>query len=132
MVTLPKTTLDRLARFGLVGGIGFVIDAGLTTALQIAGLGIFSSRLIAIACAMLITWRLNRTLTFGASQTSQVSEGTRYMMIAALAALVNYTVYIILMLVIPGMIAALAVAAATGVSMVVSYLGYSRHVFRNA
>jgi len=131
-VTLPKTTLDRLARFGLVGGIGFVIDAGLTTALQIAGLGIFSSRLIAIACAMLITWRLNRTLTFGASQTSQVSEGTRYMMIAALAALVNYTVYIILMLVIPGMIAALAVAAATGVSMVVSYLGYSRHVFRNA
>lgn len=132
MVTLPKTTIDRLARFGLVGGIGFVIDAGLTTALQAAGLGIFSSRLIAITCAMLTTWRLNRALTFGASQTSQVSEGTRYMMIAGLAALVNYTVYIILMLIIPDMIAALAVAAATGISMVVSYLGYSRHVFRNA
>lgn len=132
MVSLPRNTLDRLIRFALVGGIGFIIDAGLTTALQASGLDIFSSRLIAIACAMVVTWRLNRSLTFGASQTSQVSEGTRYVMVAALAALINYTVYALLMLSIPGMIAALAVALATGVSMVVSYLGYSRHVFGKA
>ncbi|MEL7232390.1 MAG: GtrA family protein [Pseudomonadota bacterium] len=130
MVAVDRTTLTRLIRFGLVGGTGFVVDAGLTIGLQSAGLDIFSSRLIAIALAMLVTWRLNRSLTFGASTTSQVSEGWRYICIAVLAAAINYAVYIALMLTIPWMFTLLAVALATGVSMVVSYLGYNHWVFK--
>ncbi len=113
-----------------MGGIGFVIDAGLTTTLIHAGLDPFSARVIAIAFAMLVTWRLNRAITFGASDTSQKSEGARYFAVALAAAAVNYAAYAGLMLTLPALIPAIAVALATGVSMVVSYLGFSRFAFK--
>ena len=129
MVNLPRSTIERLIRFALVGGTGFVVDAGLTMGLQVWGADIFSSRLIAIALAMFVTWRLNRAITFGASAGSQVREGWRYALIACSAATVNYAVYVGLMLFVPGMVAFIAVALATGVSMFVSYFGFSRLVF---
>lgn len=131
MVNLPRSTLERLIRFALVGGTGFVVDAGLTMGLQVWGADIFSSRLIAIALAMFVTWRLNRAITFGASAGGQVREGALYVLVALAVAGVNYAIYVALMLLVPGMIALIAVAAATGVSMVLSYLGYSRLVFRS-
>lgn len=130
MVDLPRSTIERLIRFALVGGTGFVVDAGLTMGLQVWGADIYSSRLIAIALAMFVTWRLNRALTFGASEGSQVREGWRYVVIACSAAAVNYAVYVGLMLFVPGMVALIAVALATGVSMFVSYFGFSRLVFK--
>lgn len=132
MVNLPRSTVERLIRFALVGGTGFVVDAGLTMGLQVWGADIFSSRLIAIALAMFVTWRLNRALTFGASEGSQAREGALYAAVAVAVAGVNYAVYVALMLLVPGMIALIAVAGATGVSMILSYLGYSRLVFRSA
>lgn len=129
-LNLSNPTVQKLSRFGLVGGIGFVIDAGLTTTLIHAGLDPFSARVIAIAFAMLVTWRLNRAITFGASDTSQKSEGVRYFAVALAAAAVNYAAYAGLMLTLPALIPAIAVALATGVSMVVSYLGFSRFAFK--
>lgn len=120
----------KLSRFGLVGGIGFVVDAGLTTTLIHAGLDPFSARVVAIACAMLITWRLNRAITFGASNTSQKSEGVRYFAVALAAAAVNYAAYAALMLAFPTLMPTIAVALATGISMTVSYLGFSRFAFK--
>lgn len=113
-----------------MGGIGFVVDAGLTTTLIHIGLDPFTARVVAIAVAMLVTWRLNRAITFGASDTSQKSEGARYFAVALSAAAVNYTVYAALMLAFPVLMPAIAVALATGVSMVVSYLGFSRFAFK--
>ncbi len=69
-MALNPALLKRLSRFAVVGGLGFVVDAGLTVTLIQVGLDPFSARLIAIALAMLVTWRLNRALTFGASATS--------------------------------------------------------------
>lgn len=129
-LSLSNPTVQKLSRFGLVGGIGFVVDAGLTTTLIHAGLDPFSARVIAIAFAMLVTWRLNRAITFGASDTSQKSEGVRYFAVALAAAAVNYAAYAGLMLTLPALIPAIAVALATGVSMVVSYLGFSRFAFK--
>ena len=129
-LNLSNPTVQKLSRFGLVGGIGFVIDAGLTTTLIHAGLDPFSARVIAIAFAMLVTWRLNRAITFGASDTSQKSEGVRYFAVALAAAAANYAAYAVLMLTLPALIPAIAVALATGVSMVVSYLGFSRFAFK--
>ena len=131
MGALNSSTIKRFIRFGLVGGAGFIVDAGLTVGLQNAGLDIFSSRVIAIVLAMLVTWRLNRSLTFGASDKSQVGEGWRYVCVAITAAALNYAVYVAVMLTVPWMFALLAVAIATGVSMVLSYLGYSQWVFQS-
>lgn len=132
MVTLNRQTLERLARFTLVGGTGFIVDAGLTMGLQVWGADIYTSRLIAISLAMFVTWRLNRAITFGASSRGQVREGALYVGVALAAATLNYGIYVGLMLFVPGMIALVAVGAATCVSMVLSYLGYSKLVFRSA
>lgn len=129
-LSLSNPTVQKLSRFGLVGGIGFVVDAGLTTTLIHAGLDPFSARVVAIAFAMLVTWRLNRAITFGASDTSQKSEGVRYFAVALAAAAVNYAAYAAFMLICPALMPAIAVALATGVSMVVSYLGFSRFAFK--
>ncbi|MCF6328558.1 MAG: GtrA family protein, partial [Henriciella sp.] len=88
-MALSPALLKRLGRFGVVGGLGFVVDAGLTVTLIQAGLDPFSARLIAIALAMLVTWRLNRAVTFGSSDTSQKTEGLRYSAVAVSAAAIN-------------------------------------------
>lgn len=131
MAALSPTLLKRLFRFALVGGIGFIVDVGLTLGLIHQGADPYSSRILGLALAMLTTWRLNRALTFGASDTSQASEGVRYFVVAILTALLNYLIYAGLLLSISGMMPVFAVVLATGVSMIASYLGYSRFAFRS-
>ena len=84
----------RFFRFALVGGTGFVVDAGLLTLLHNgAGIDPFTARLISISVSAFTTWRLNRVVTFGASDRSQASEGARYALVAALTAGLNYCLY---------------------------------------
>ena len=81
----------RFARFALVGGTGFMIDAGLLTVLHhLAGIDPFTARLVSITASALTTWRLNRRLTFGASERGQAAEGLLYALVAAITAALNY------------------------------------------
>lgn len=132
MALRTLSPISRLQRFSLVGLTGFVVDAGVLSALTHGTLALdpFSARVISIATAMLTTWRLNRAFTFGPSESSQAAEGARYGLVAAAAALVNYGVYALIMLALPGLVPALAVVAATLTSMMLSYVGYSRLAFR--
>ena len=91
---LAASEAARFVRFAFVGGIGFLIDAGLLALLHYgAGLDPFSSRLISISVSAFTTWRLNRSLTFGASDRSQAKEGFRYAIVAGGTAGFNYLVY---------------------------------------
>ena len=127
-----QALLRRLAGFGLVGGIGFVVDAGLLALLTTgAGLDPFSARLIAISLAALTTWRLNRAVTFGASGRSQVHEGMRYGVVAASVAGLNYAIYSAAIL-LAGLAPLIALVIASGLATVISYLAYSRLVFARA
>ena len=120
----------RFVRFALVGGTGFVIDAGLLALLHHgAGLDPFPSRLVSISASALTTWRLNRTLTFGASGLSQASEGLRYGIVAALTAGLNYLIYAAALLLWPSLPPLVAAVLATLAAMGFSYAGYSRLVF---
>ena len=127
---MNRALLARFSRFALVGGLGFIVDAGLTLSLIAWGVDPFSARVVAIGLAMLVTWRLNRAITFGQSGTSQRSEGLRYGSVALFAAALNYATYAALLLLVPGLWPLVAVAVATGTSMLVSYIGYSRFAFR--
>jgi len=129
---MNTATLQRLARFGCVGGLGFVVDTGITLLLIQRGIDPFTSRIFAILFAMITTWRLNRALTFGASRTSQTSEGARYFVIASFAAVLNFCIYTTLLVTISGFPPALAIVVAVGMTTIVSYLGYSRFAFRTA
>jgi putative flippase GtrA len=130
---LAASEAARFARFALVGGIGFLVDAGLLALLHYgAGLDPYSSRLISISASAFTTWRLNRSLTFGASDRSQASEGFRYAVVAAATAGFNYLVYAVPLIVFPALPPILAAVAATLAAMFLSYAGYSRLVFHGA
>src|SRR3546814_2402492 len=89
--------MKRLFWFLLAGGTGFAIDAGLTHLLiAITPIWPFAARIPAIAAAMAATWLLNRSLTFGRSSSSLAVEGFRYWVVGVTAALLNYTIYSLL------------------------------------
>ena len=120
----------RFFRFAAVGAIGFLVDAALLATLH-HGLGVdpFSARAVSIAAAAFCTWRLNRSLTFGASPSGQTAEGLRYAAVAGLTAGLNYLVYALALILWPQLPPLAAVVLATAVAMGASYAGYSRFVF---
>lgn len=122
--------MKRILTFGLAGGIGFAVDAGvLFLLLRVTPLGPFSARIIAIALAMTATWLINRSFTFGPSGRSLADEGSRYGAVGLATALFNYAIYSGLLLALPGLSPFAALVIASGAAMTASYLGYSRLVF---
>jgi putative flippase GtrA len=130
LLALARSEAARFTRFAVVGGIGFLIDAGLLALLH-HGLGLdpFVSRLLSIAASTFTTWRLNRSMTFGASELGQTSEGFRYALVAAGTAGFNYVVYALLLVAFPALWPVAAAVFATLAAMFFSYAGYSRFVF---
>lgn len=123
--------MKKLLRFGIAGGIGFLVDAGvLSLLLQTTPLGPFLARLVAIALAMATTWVFNRTFTFDRSGHSLAVEGFRYGSVGVTAALVNYGLYSALLLTLPDLQPITAMVLATAASVLLSFFGYSRFVFR--
>jgi putative flippase GtrA len=123
--------VKKLLRFGIAGGLGFIVDAGvLALLLHTTPLGPFLARLIAIALAMVTTWVFNRTFTFEKSGDSLAADGFRYGSVGITAALVNYGLYSALLLTMPDLQPLAALVFATAASMFFSFFGYSRFVFR--
>ena len=130
-VVLSRPELTRLIRFAMVGGTGFLIDAGLLAMLHHAfSVDPFTARLVSISASALTTWRLNRIVTFGESDGSQAAEGLRYALVAALAAGLNYGLYAVTLLFRPEWPPVTVAIGATLVAMFFSYAGYSRFAFQ--
>jgi len=117
-------------RFAIVGGVGFVVDAGMLALLLWATpLGPFFGRLVSIPCGLAVTWICNRTLTFGPSNRSAVHEGARYGGVGIASSILNYLVFSGILLAVPQTPPLAALVVASLAAMVFSYLGYSRLVF---
>lgn len=129
-MTFDRALLRRLFFFALAGGSGFVTDVGVLTALH-DGLGVdpYSARVVAIGAAMLVTYVINRTVTFGASGRSVAGEGARYVAVAVAVAAVNWAIYATLVWAFPALPPQGAVVVAVAVATGLSYFGYSRLVF---
>lgn len=118
--------LPELGRFLVVGTVGFIIDAGLTTVLILgtSEMSPFVARVPAIAVAILATWLLNRFWTFaGGRHRRPAGQAILYIAAQAVSQTVNYLVY-------AGLIStgavflefpALAVAAGSIVALVMSF-----------
>lgn len=123
--------MKKLARFGIVGTIGFLVDGSvLWLLLETTPLGPFLARAIAIAVALVATWYLNRSFTFGASRRSIAVEGFRYGSVGITSAMVNYLIYSGLLLSLPILQPLAALVIASIAAMAFSFFGYSRFVFR--
>ncbi|WP_412508178.1 GtrA family protein [Roseovarius sp. SYSU LYC5161] len=123
---------QQFARFTVVGGIGFAIDAGGLALFMTLGGDPYLMRLLSFALAVTATWLGNRHWTFRGHRPSGVlREYARYLGVQGTGAAVNYAVYACAVwLMSPGALnAVLALACGSAVALVVNYLAARRLVF---
>jgi putative flippase GtrA len=90
-----------MLRFGIVGGIGFLVDAGLLHVVLGLGLGPYSGRVVSFLAAATTTWILNRSFTFRRESRSgtlpapshPAGEWLAYLGLMVIGGLVNYGTY---------------------------------------
>jgi putative flippase GtrA len=117
-----------LIRFLIIGGLAFIIDAGITLGLISLGLSAFIARLPALMFAMVFTWLANRRFTFCLDTKATLGEFIRYFAVAISMACFNYLLYsTLIMLNLPAFI---ALTIATGVQTMLSFYGYKKLAFR--
>lgn len=122
--------MKRIVRFGMVGAMGFVADAGsLALMLRLTSLGPFLARLVSIGLALAITWMLNRNFTFPRSERGMAHEGARYGGIGIGTSILNYLVYTSILILFPWAPPLAAVIVSSAAAALASYLGYSFLVF---
>lgn len=90
--------LPRPLRFLAVGGIGLTTDLCVFTILIGYAPRPLLMRLFSLAAATLVTWRLNRALTFDQSGRHPGEEAMRYAAVTAVSQGTSYTVFAILVL----------------------------------
>jgi putative flippase GtrA len=125
--------LRRFPGFILVGAIGFLIDAGiLTVMMKILGFGHYGARAISFTIAVTATWYMNRRWVFDrhAARMSR-REYTSYASVQVIGALINLSVFAVVIEFVPGLttmpVIPLAVGAA--VALVFNFGASSRFVF---
>lgn len=121
--------LPRFVRFLGVGGFGLVTDLGVLTIAMSLGLHPLGARVLSLVAATLVTWRLNRALTFDRSGRHQAEESTRYVLVTLVAQGTSYAIFAALVLTVlhgvPQAAALVGAAAAAGIS----YNGHRLFVF---
>lgn len=86
----------RLLRFVVVGGVGFIIEASILTFFATyLDIGPIKGRAVSFPVAVLVTWWLNRNLTFQSINPPMI-ESLRYFAVQIIGAVSNLLVFIIL------------------------------------
>ena len=122
----------RLGGFALAGFSGFLVDAGLTEALAGLGVSPYVGRVFAVAIAIAVTYTINRNLTWRERRAAVPGRRTRYVAVSLVSIAANYLTFAAALAAIPDLRPVLAVAAGTGIGMVLNFIGYSRLVFRDS
>jgi putative flippase GtrA len=116
--------------FVLAGLCALATDTAMLTLLtRWLGLSPFVARPFGIACAMIVSWLINRTMTFRADAPPSIAEFSRFAGVSLTSQIVNYSVFAALLLASPAMMPELALLLACFVSMFVSYAGFRFGVF---
>lgn len=125
--------MKQLFKFGLVGSIGFVVDAIIFSVLfYLLELPLMSARVPAFVVSATVTWYGNRVLTFASTDQNRARQWLTFIAGASFSALPNFAVFKLctLWLGTEGFQAMLALVAGIGVGMVSNYLISRKVVFR--
>ena len=127
-------TGHRLPRFGVVGGIGFLVDATVLFGLfEIAGWNAYAARVASFGVAVTVTWYLNRRFTFSdRASPEKRKEWSRYVLVSMIGNGVNFVIYLLCISTIAffARYPLLALAIASGIAMFVNYFASDRFAFR--
>lgn len=93
----PKTW-EQFFRFGLVGILGFAVDATVLSLVLTAHIGLLPGRCISYVAAASCTWLLNRRWTFNERCGSPVKQWVRFLAANSCGGAVNYGAYAFLVL----------------------------------
>src|SRR5690348_2393744 len=121
--------LPRPLRFMAVGGIGLVTDLCVFTLIMAHAPYPLAVRLVSLAAATLVTWRLNRALTFARSHRAQHEEAVRYAIVTAVAQGTSYAIFATLVLTALGALPQAALVCGAAAGAVVSYNGHRLFAF---
>ncbi len=116
-----------------MGTLGFVIDAGgLQILVSKAGLNLYLGRIISFIAAASATWFLNRRYTFNVKQPAGYNEWSRYLALMILGALVNYAVFVIVIVTFSEVqqYPWLGVAAGSIAGLSINFISSQRWAFR--
>ena len=122
-----------LPRFVLVGAIGFLVDAGILTALVNGlGAGHYAARAVSFTAAVTATWTMNRRWVFETIATRKRSrEYTSYLIVQAIGAVINLSVFVTTIELVPELAEAPVVPLAIGaaVALLFNFSASRRFVF---
>jgi putative flippase GtrA len=121
--------LPRPLRFLGVGGLGLLTDLSVFTAIPFHTDRPLLVRLVSLAVATFVTWRLNRALTFDRSGRRQVEEAARYATVTAASQGTSYAVFAALVLTVLGSLPQAALICGAAVGAIVAYNGHRLFAF---
>ena len=121
--------LPRPLRFLGVGAIGLTTDICVFTILLGLAPRPLLMRLFSLAAATLVTWRLNRALTFDRSGRRQHEEAMRYAAVTAISQGTSYAVFAALVLTVFGALPQAALVVGAAVGAIVGYNGHRLFAF---
>lgn len=121
--------LPRPARFVFVGGLGLITDIGSFTLILSFGVPPLVARLVSLSLATLVTWRLNRALTFDRSGRRQHREAIRYAAVTAAAQGASYAVFAALMFTFLAGLPQAAIVIGAACGALISYNGHRLFAF---
>lgn len=122
--------VPRPLRFLSVGALGLITDLAVFTAVLAHGVHPLLARLFSIAIATVVTWRLNRALTFDRSGHRASHEAVRYAAVTGCAQGISYVTFAVLVFTAFARMPQLAVIVGAAVGALVSYKGQALFTFR--
>ncbi len=122
--------VPRPLRFLSVGAVGLIIDLAVFTIVLAYGLYPLLARLVSLAIATVVTWRLNRALTFDRSGHRPSHEAIRYAAVTGCAQGISYATFAVLVFTVFAAAPQLAVLVGAVVGAFVSYNGQALFTFR--
>ena len=130
---LGISVLRRLPGFVLVGAIGFLVDAGILTALM-TGFGFchYGARAISFTVAVTATWYMNRRWVFDRTGIRMSGrEYTSYLLVQVIGAVINLSVFVAMIEFVPILAKTPVIPLALGaaVALMFNYSASSRFVF---
>lgn len=130
---LNKRTLHQFLRFGIAGGIGFLVDVAVLYLVMAAGANFYLGRVVSFLCAVWATWQINRNFAFKPSATMSLwQEWWRYLFAMLGGGVVNYLFSAMTVHTLPPgpLVPMLGVAVGSIAGMMVNFVSSKVFVFK--
>jgi putative flippase GtrA len=126
----PVTRSRHYGGFLLAGLAALATDAAFLTLLtDVVGASPYIARLFSIMIAMVVSWQLNRRITFAVRTPSTLHEFARFAAVSWSAQVINYGTFAALITWLPTLWPVWALIAGAALAMFASYAGYRFGVF---